>query len=83
MCLCSGCDRWKQYARFVMQVLYGCVFCASCGSPQFCMTFCLLMLFFALCLGSSQSGFLAPRSLNSGMESISLLYISDGTNVIG
>ena len=29
---------------FVMQMLYVCVLCASCGSFQFCMTCSLLML---------------------------------------
>ena len=29
---------------FVMQMLYVCVLCASCGSSQFCMTCSLLML---------------------------------------
>ena len=29
---------------FVMQMLYVCVLCASCGSYQFCMTCSLLML---------------------------------------
>ena len=29
---------------FVMQMLYACVLCASCGSSQCCMTCSLLML---------------------------------------
>ena len=33
-----------KYECFVMQMLYVCVLCASCGSYQFCMTCSLLML---------------------------------------
>ena len=33
---------WK-YECFVMQMWYVCVWCASCGSSQFCMTCSLLM----------------------------------------
>ena len=33
-----------KYECFVMQMLYVCVLCASCGSSQCCMTCSLLML---------------------------------------
>ena len=35
---------YGKYECFVMQMLYVCVLCASCGSSQFCMTYSLLML---------------------------------------
>ena len=35
---------YGKYECFDMQILYVCVLCASCGSSQFCMTCCLLML---------------------------------------
>ena len=35
---------YGKYKCFVMQMLYVCVFCASCGSSQFCMSCSLLML---------------------------------------
>ena len=38
-----GARVWKCEC-FVMQVLYVCVLCASCGSAAFCMTCSLLML---------------------------------------
>ena len=35
---------YGKYECFVMQMLYVCVLCASCGSSQCCMTCSLLML---------------------------------------
>ena len=35
---------YGKYECFVMQMLYVCVLCASCGSYQCCMTCSLLML---------------------------------------
>ena len=35
---------YGKYECFVMQMLYVCVLCASCGSSAFCMTCSLLML---------------------------------------
>ena len=35
---------YGKYECFVMQMLYVYALCASCGSSQCCMTFCLLML---------------------------------------
>ena len=35
---------YGKYECFVMQMLYVCVLCASCGSSQFGMTCSLLML---------------------------------------
>ena len=44
--------------------------------------FDMLLLLFALCLGSSQFWFLALKYLNFRMESIDLLHRSDGINDI-
>ena len=35
---------YGMYECFVMQMLYVCVLCASCGKPQFCMPCSLIML---------------------------------------
>ena len=35
---------YGKYECFVMQLLYVCVLCASCGNAAFCMTCSLLML---------------------------------------
>ena len=35
---------YGKYECFVMQMLYVCVLCASCGSSQCCITYSLLML---------------------------------------
>ena len=35
---------YGKYECFVMQMLYVCVLCASCGSSQCCMTYSLFML---------------------------------------
>ena len=70
---------------FAMQMLYGCVLCASCGSSHFCMTCSLLMLVEDAIGDHTERRILQSRSFNcffcTEMLLMCGLFVSFGSKV--